>query len=343
VTAERALTEGILRLARNEPVQLCVSAGHGELPLQGEPTQSLAALSEELSHDNVHARPVEIRGAGPVPGDCDVLLVARPTQAFLPAEADTVARYVRAGGNAMLMLDPTFVDRQWAPTGLESVSRLAGVELTQTVVVETDPHAQVEGELPVLFFASDLGDHAITSALRRASARVLVDEARGLRRASGVDVVPEGLLRTSAHAWGEAGTTGAVQNGQLTRDGADLAGPVDLVMAAQVPGVHAPAEHPSREAAGRVVVTGFSSHLATGDAFSPQMQSQVDNSYLMIASIGWLAARRELVEIPARPALAGALVVSQQDLRHIRLYALLLVPLAAALIGVAVWRARRAS
>jgi hypothetical protein len=156
-------------------------------------------------------------------------------------------------------------------------------------------------------------------------------------------VVPESLVRTTPQAWGETGTTDAVQNGQLARDANDITGPVTLVMAAQIPGVHPQGDHAGRDAAGRIVVTGFSGHLVTGDAFAPTMQAQTDNSYLMVASLGWLAARRELVEIPARPALSGALVVSPQDLRHIRIYALLLVPLAALLVGVAVWRARRAS
>jgi hypothetical protein len=111
-------------------------------------------------------------------------------------------------------------------------------------------------------------------------------------------------------------------------------------MAAQVPDVHAPADRTS-DAAGRMVVIGYS-HLATNEALSIGFQARFANGYLVVSSLGWLTARRELVEIPARPASAAALVVSQQDIRHVQIYTVILVPLAALLIGIAVWRARKA-
>jgi hypothetical protein len=90
------------------------------------------------------------------------------------------------------------------------------------------------------------------------------------------------------------------------------------------------------------VVVG-SSHIATNEMFEPGMQARVADAYFVTAAIGWLTERRELVEIPPRPASAAALNASASDIRWVQLYAVLLVPLAAALIGLAVWRSRKAS
>lgn len=337
VTVERAISEAVLRVDRNEPTNVCFATGHGELPLEGG-DDSMSMLVAELRHDNVAARPVDLRGTASVPTDCDALVIAGPRQSFAQNEADTVARYLRAGGNVLMLLDPMFVDRRFAPTGLEPVARLGGIELTQSVAIETDQAHLIPDALPATFTATDFGDHPITRTLRGSDARVLVTTARALRRASGAPVVPESLLRSTPGAWGETATTDAVRGGSLTRDPQDVPGPLDLAMAAQVPDVHP--RRGTDEAAGRLVVIGYS-HLATNEALSLGFQARFANGYLVVGSLGWLTARRELVEIPARPASAAALNISTQDIKHVRIYAMLLVPLAAALVGIAVWRARR--
>jgi hypothetical protein len=333
----------LLRVDRDARTTICFAAGHGELALEGG-DDSMAMLATELRHINLTTRAVELRGSATVPTECDAFVIAGPRQAFTAGEADAVARYVRAGGNVLMLLDPYFVERRFAPTGLEPVAALGGIELTQSIALETDAAHLVPDALPATFTATEFGDHAITRSLRGLDARVLVTTARALRRASGSAVVPESLMRTTTGAWGETATTDAVREGALTHDGNDVNGPLDLAMAAQVPGVARPAGDATgrRTAAGRLVVMGYS-HLATNEALSLAFQARFANGYLVLSSLGWLTDQRALVEVPARPASAAALNISTQDIKHIRIYAMLLVPLAAALVGVAVSRARRAS
>jgi hypothetical protein len=77
--------------------------------------------------------------------------------------------------------------------------------------------------------------------------------------------------------------------------------------------------------------------------FSPAARATFSNAVFAEAVAGWITARRELVNIPSRPISRAALLVSPRDLLQIGLYVILLVPLAVALVGVAVWRARRSS
>ncbi len=339
ITVERAITEGLLHVDRNDSTKVCVATGHGELTLEGGDS-SISQLATELRHSNVTTQAVPIGGTVNIPLDCDALVVAGPRQAFSPSDADILTRYVRSGGNLLLLLDPVFVEGRHAPTGLESVAALGGVELTRSIVIEPDAAHQIPEMLPATFLATEYGEHPITRALRGSDARVLVTTARALRRASGSSVIPVSLMRTTAGAWGETSTADAIRDGALTRDGDDIEGPVHLAMAAQIPDVHAPAGRP-RAAAGRLVVVGYS-HLASNEALSIGFQARFANGFLVVSSLGWLTDRRELIEIPARPATAAALSISRQDVRHIQIYTVLLVPLAAALVGIAVWRARKA-
>lgn len=339
VTVERAISEGLLHVDRNDSTKVCVASGHGELTLEGGDS-SISQLETELRHSNVTMQSVPIGGTVNIPPDCDALVVAGPRQAFSAGDADILTRYVHSGGNLLLLLDPLFLEGRHAPTGLESVAALGGIELTRTIVIEPDPAHQIPEYLPATFLATEFGEHPITRALRGSDARVLVATARALRRTPGSSVIPVSLMRTTNTAWGETSTADAIRDGALTRDGNDLEGPVHLAMAAQSAGVHAAAGR-SRAAAGRLVVVGYS-HLASNEALSLGFQARFANGFLVVSSLGWLTDRRELVEIPARPATAAALTVTRQDVRHIQIYTVLLVPLAAALVGIAVWRARKA-
>ena len=91
---------------------------------------------------------------------------------------------------------------------------------------------------------------------------------------------------------------------------------------------------------GRVVVVG-SSEMVGADYFNIRVRASVANANLAEAVIGWVTTRRELVNIPARPVDRAALLVSARDLTKIGVYVMLLIPLAAALVGLAVSRARK--
>jgi hypothetical protein len=336
VTVERSLSSMLVQIQRGDRPTLCASTGHDEIPLQGS-DESMQLFAQELEHDNITTRAVELRGTSSVPADCDALLIAGPRQAFTEGEARAVSRYLQAGGNLLLLLDPFFVDRHHAPSGLEPVTRLAGIEPTSTVVVESDPQKQLDGLPPMVFTAGDFGSHELSRNFRGIDAEVLVRTARALRTSAGSAVVPESILRTTPNAWGETGELDAVRDGALRRDGSDIAGPVDLALASRVPDARA---RPGRAANGRVVVFGFS-YLATNESMTPSARARFADSALLQASIGWLIERQDLVDVPPRPANAAALMVSAETVKLVRWYAIVFIPLAALLVGIAVLRARK--
>jgi hypothetical protein len=336
VTVERALSSAILQIERGDRPTLCVSTGHDEVPMQGS-DESMQLFLQELEHDNITTRAVELRGTASVPSDCDALLIAGPRQAFTEGEANAVARYGQSGGNLLILLDPFFVDRHHAPSGLEPVTRLAGIEPTSTVVVEANPQKLLEGLPPMVFTAGDFGSHEIAHNFRGIDAEVLVRTARALRVSSGASVQPESILRTTNNSWAETGELDAVRDGALRRDGSDIAGPVDIAVASRIPDARARA---GRAANGRVVVFGFS-YLATNESMATGARARFVDAALLQASVGWLIERSDLIDVPPKPANSAALMVSAESVKMVRWYALVFVPLAALLVGVAVLRARK--
>jgi hypothetical protein len=337
ITVERAVSSAIVQVEHSDRPTVCVSKGHDELPLQGT-DESMQMLAQELEHDNVTVRETELRGTATVPSDCDVLMIGGPRQAFSAGESQIILRYLRSGGNLLLLLDPFFVDAHHAPTGLEEVTRAAGIEPARVVVVESDPQQLLEGVPPMIFTASDFGVHELSRNFRGIDAHVLVRTARALRVTSGASVVPEALLRSSAQSWGESGELEAVRDGTLRMDADDIRGPIDLALASHVEGA---VVRPGRAANGRVVVIGFS-YLVTNEAMGLSFRARYANAAFVQAAVGWLVARSDLQGIAPRPASSAALLISQESLRMIWWYALLFVPGAAAIVGFAVLRARKA-
>lgn len=333
ITVERRISEGLLQVDRERVTKLCFSTGHAEMPIAAGERAS-AGLADDLRHLNFEVTEAEVRGQTGVPADCDALVIAGPQRAWSREDADAVVRYLRAGGNLVLFADPVLLEGRVVPTGLEDVVALAGMGLPPAIVVEGDREHLLPDALPVHFRADTWNEHDITTNLRGAS--VLVSMARPVVRAEGTTGATS-LVLSSPESWGETGIADLMRNHAPAKGADDVQGPVSLAMAGMV------ADGRSRGegvASGRVVVVG-SSEMVGPDYFNLRVRSSVANANLAEAAIGWATARRELVNIPGRPVDRAALLVSPNDLTKIGIYVMLLIPLAAGLVGLAVSRARK--
>lgn len=333
ITVERRISEGLLQVGNARTTTLCFSSGHAELSFTGT-ERANAGLADNLRHLNFTVREAEVRGQTGVPADCDALVIAGPQRAWPREDADAVVRYLRGGGNVVMFVDPVVLEGRVVPTGLEDVAGLAGIGLPAAIVVEGEANHLLPESLPVHFRADTWNEHEITGNLRGAS--VLVSMARPVVRAEG-STAPTSLLLTSPQAWGETSIGDLTRNAAPAKGPDDVQGPVSLAMAGMI------ADGRSRGeglASGRVVVVG-SSELVGSDFFNLRVRSTVANADLSEAILGWVTARRELVNIPSRPVDTAALLVSERDLTKIGAYVMLLIPLAAALVGLAVSRARK--
>ncbi len=336
ITVERSISEALLQVGRDRATKLCFSAGHAEMPVaQGD--RSGAGLAEDLRHHNFQVQEVEVHGQTGVSQDCDALVIAGAQRTWSPEDAAAVERYLRAGGNVAVFIDLVVLEGRVVPTGLEGVLALGGIESPAAITVEADREHLIAEVPPVHFRADNWNDHEITRDLRGTS--IIAAMVRPLRRMAGATVVPAAIVQTTPQAWGETDVPDLLRTFTPTRGPGDVDGPVTIAMSAEIPGV----THPRpQDAAGRLVVVG-TSEVVSGEYFSLAGRATVSNADMAEAIVGWLTSRRELVNIPARPVQRAALLVSEDGLNQVALYVIVLVPLAAALVGIAVWRARKGS
>jgi hypothetical protein len=66
-------------------------------------------------------------------------------------------------------------------------------------------------------------------------------------------------------------------------------------------------------------------------------------AFLVDSALSWLSARPQVVDVPERAEVAAGMRLSEQSRAEVQRYVLMLMPLAALLLGAAVWGWRRAS
>jgi len=342
VKGEQALTGAIVQVTTGRPTKVCVTSGHGERSVEaGE--RSLTTLEDELRRDNVELETITTAGASRIDSSCDAVFVVGPLRAFPEQEAALLERYVRAGGNLLLALDPIIDHDQVQPTGLEAMARRLGVEIDSSLVLELDPERLTVPPSPAgPFIVGDFGDgdHPTVRSVAAMGTPFVVAVARGIRPKEGGNGTV--LMRTSERGYGETQLGELVSGSEPAPGEGDQPGPVSIAVALQLgePEPSEPAEDAEDTRAPvsgrRVVVIGDSDWL--GDALRSPELSNVD----VAASVtGWLAAREALVAIRPRQIRAIPMAISEDDLSGIAMRVLLLMPAALLILGFSTWWSRR--
>ncbi len=332
VKTEQALTGALVQVTSGRATKVCISEGHGEWTLEGGGERNLTVMREELKRENIELESLATRGKENLPKECDAIFVLGPLKAFTEAESAALKRYLEAGGNLLLLLDPVISGEQLLPTGLEDLTSAFGVTLDNVVLVELDQARLLSASPVEHFLAATFGDHETVRPLVALGAPIVMQLARTLTVASGGDA--EVLIRSSDQAYGESSLNQLTAGDDLKPGEGDITGPVAL--AAAVDTRPDEAGQP-KKLGGRMVVVGDSEWI------SPQFitQTQVANMDLLSSLTGWLTEREALVAIAPRKINAQSVVMTEEGLFGVFLRVVLLMPLSALVLGLGVWWQRR--
>jgi ABC-2 type transport system permease protein len=368
VRSEQALTGGILEVTSGRETKVCLTTGHGEWSLDGGGERSLTGLQNEMRRENLALEVIETRGRTELPEDCDVIYVVGPEQSFSAEEAALFRAHLHRGGNLFVAADPVLENGEIVPTGLEEMLREMGVRLDRTVVLELDsarlPPSSPDPIGP--FIVQDYGDHPVTEAFGATGIPMVVSLVRSVRLSE--EDRGTVLLRTSETSFAETDIPGLVESGEPHRDDADISGPVPIAVAIEIertehaglgrievqmqtedaadgdgPSEGGAAEDGAAEddavedARGRLIVIGDSNFLASGFVSSTELV----NYEVASAMLGWLTQRQALIAIPPRRMNAVPLNLTEDDVGFIAFRTVVLIPLAAIFLGIAVWWNRR--
>lgn len=347
---ERALTQAIRSVLGGEKARLCFTVGHGELSVDvaGDEREGLGAVRDLLEKDNYELASVDLASAPagearPLAG-CAVAVVAGPQAPFAPAEAGRLRTWLMEGGNLFAVVGPidAATPTGLAPAGLDDVLSPFGIGLDDVVVHDLDedlavPDTHGEG------FWVEARIHPVTRTLVVGGSdprppRVAAFFARALRHvappgaASAVD-----LLVTSAGAFAKDSIAGAsAWKDAPPRESGDRQGPFVIAMAAERPRIGPSAPHGPR-----AVVLG--SRFALAEENWRQPRPLHGTAFFVDSALSWLSARPEVVDVPDKPEVDAGMRVSEQGRAEVKRYVLVFMPLAALLLGVAVWAWRRSS
>ena len=346
---ERALTQGIRNVLGGDRAKLCFTVGHGELSLEPGKDESewLGGVRDLLQKNNYELASVDTTAPDshdPFAG-CQVAVVAGPHAPFSPAEENRLRSWALEGGRVLFALGPVEgnTDTGMTPSGLDGVLASFGIAANDDLVHDTDPSVAIPDTHGEGFFVA-AHPHPVTASLVGGGGdahppRVAMFFSRSLRH-----VFPRGaaaasdLLSTTHDAFSKRSIVGASAWRDVpARDPDDAAGPFVVAMASERPAP--PGAEPRRAA--RVVVVG--SRFALAEDNWRQSRALHGMAFLVDSAISWLAARPSVVDVPDRAEVAAGMRVSEQSREEVQRYVLVFMPLAVALLGVAVWAWRRSS
>lgn len=136
--SENKLTNSLLKLISKDIKVFYFVSGHGEKRIDSKEENGYSYLKEAIERENHQVRDLLLISAEKVPEDAAVLVVSGPETDYLPAELDKITAFVKKGGRALFMVDPS--------GGLSKLTSYLGgfgFELTNDLIF--DKMSQVSG------------------------------------------------------------------------------------------------------------------------------------------------------------------------------------------------------
>ncbi len=331
---ELSLTNALLQLANADERWVTFLTGHGERAPDGIANFDLGQFGKELDRRKIKAQALNLTTMPDIPGNSALLVITAPAVPLLTAEIELIKRYIRQGGNLLLLTDPGnhHLDallqalglRQLPGTLVDSKSKLYGIN---------DP-----GFVP----AGDYLSHPITQGFQTitvypVTAALEIDEE--------TDFQPAELLKSAIQSWTE---TGPIAGKILfDADGDEKQGPLAFAYALtrdldKNPSTSSGQGSPerSRRVQGRpfeqrIVVVG------DGDFLSNAYLGNVGNLDMGLRMINWLIHDDRFIDIPAKIATDKSLQLSQISVAVIGFGFLVVIPLLLMGTGFYIWRKRK--
>ncbi|MGA3293831.1 MAG: Gldg family protein [Candidatus Acidiferrales bacterium] len=316
---EENITGALLKVTRDKTKMVCFVTGHGEKSLTDDSAQGYTVVDQQLKKETYATNTVNLASAGSVSSDCDVLVIAGPTQAFFPQEAAMVGKYLDGGGKVLIEIDPETDPK------LNDIFQAWNVNVGKNVVIDASGAGRLFGTGPTFPIVLQYGDSPITKNLARTM--TLFPMARTVSVADKQKFDPETveLLKTSQASF----TIPGLEKGQKEvsfNPKTGTAGPLSLGVAA---------DRKSGDRESRLVVIGNSAFAA-----NPWFGAQSDGD-LFLNTIDWLAQDENLISIRPKTATNRRITLTQGQAAGLDWFELFLLPGFVIIMGISIWWKRR--
>src|SRR5260221_2985725 len=331
---ELQFTGAVISLMEGKVSKVYFTEGHGEHPVQDRNAPAgYGLLGETLKNENMETAHLNLAEKGDVPADADAVVIAGPTIAFSPVEAQALDKYLANNGKLLVLLDP------YVTSGLDDLLKKYGLKYEDDLVlyrVTTTTGSQMTVPLAAIY-QGGFSTHPITAKFAQANLQLLIQDARSINLLPDEKGQPnpkiQFLLQTDADAWGWISKSVPIDPKQLTfNKTTDVQGPV-TVAAEYDGGTTTDPESKATVPATRIIAVGASKFLENDVA-------ETVGANFFTNSLAWLVKKNAVLDInPKKPQEYG-ITLSPMQGRTVGWTALILVPAAALLMGIFTWFSR---
>ena len=329
--SEEELTNAIARASRS-PRQVYFLTGHGEYSLASTESTGLATFKQLLADNNIASKPLMLGIAQRIPEDCDVLIIAGPHTELTKPEETLIVDYLKAGGDALFLIEHTLVSTPDKPLTLEqqlqnpslnSILNQWGLNVQTDIVVDLTNHVGDDIGSPA---TKNYQQHkALTEGLdytfyvRPRSIRVLDN------RRSTIKLAPIVSTASTEKSWAETNRSLAIRFDQ----GIDTLGPVPISYVALENGGKGTIDGSSQSDTRLIVFTD-------ADFLSNVYIDQYSNAQMGLNIVNWLAELDYQVFVSAKEISVERLELTSKQKRQV-VVLLFLLPFFFAVAGIVVW------
>jgi ABC-type uncharacterized transport system involved in gliding motility auxiliary subunit len=348
--SEQDVTNALIKVTRDAKKTVCFVEGEGERDIDDGADAGLSAAKSALGKSQYETKKVLLARESAVPPECTVMAVAGPQHDLLPNEIDALRRYAKGGGKVLLMTEP---EMKIATPNLDALAKEWNVDLGKDIVVDVSAASQLFGTGPLTPIAASYPYHDITKDFRVMTAFHTARSAEA-GKGSVEGVTTQNLVQTSPASWAESDLT--LKEPVEMNEGKDRKGPISLGVVATIkaspppspspspaspsPGASpaaspSPTDAPPSPPEGRVAVFGDS------DFASNALLGFQGNQDFFLNTVAWLAQDSDLISIRPKEPEDQRMFLTQLQQRNVLIVALLLIPGAFVVMGIAAWWKRR--
>jgi ABC-type uncharacterized transport system involved in gliding motility auxiliary subunit len=322
-TNEEGVTNALIRVLMGEKT-IYFMDGHGERSIDDTGREGFQNLKNELNNESYEVKTLMLLQKNEIPANCEVLVIAGPKHDYLPAEIETISKFIEGGGRVLFMLD--------AGVKLPNLNKMLagwGVTVRDDLVVDLNPVARLFGTSPVMPLIIKYGSNPIVEPMQRTATLFPLSRSIDISKDAKGGMPPEMLCQTSDDSFGVEGFKPSMQQISSQPRPGDIKGPLTVAVADTVSG------QDGKKGEGRLVVTGTS--LLGANAYLGFQ----GNKDLVMNMVNWLSAEESLISIRPKTQEHQTLNMTQRQMGQLLYLGVFGLPLAIILVGAGVWWRRR--
>ncbi len=313
---ELMLSTALDYVTREEIPTLYSLAGHGEAELSD-------AIESYITSENIARADLSLLAVDEIPADCTSIIINNPTSDISADECEMLKAYLDEGGGVILITNCVSYSENAMPN-LAALSSHMGLESVDGIVVEGNRNNYMSDPRYLLPQIGTSGSGPL-SLLSSTNFYVLMNAAHGIISDGTNDVIP--LLSTTSSAYVKADYTSTA----ISKDEADIEGTVYIGAAVTGEADGARADE--------YKFVWYSSTAIVDD--TADTYTSGGNSAMFMASLSWMNENKVNLSVMAKQLQIEPLVVTEADAGIWSAVVVVVIPLAVALLGFAVWFKRR--